>query len=393
MRSLLLFFCCVWGSLTAAHASKRVSLLQFEKVVDSVHARKDADAADRLSQFELTERITPARAAKLKVAMPGPLSKGELLVLADASAFAPLPADEVLVDAVPDTEVQHAMIGAAVRDAGQVLAKMPNFFATRETLLFMDTPARSGAQSVPADQQLLIASKSSETVFYREGKQVLEAADEKAGKANVPGTGLLVSGEFGPILGTVLTDARQGQLVWGHWEQIGPLKAAVFRYAVVKEKSHYEAQFCCVAANGGSRIFKRLTAYHGEIALDPDTGTILRLSMQADLKPAYPISRADLLVEYGPVEIGGKTYSCPLKSIAIARGYEPAWHHRNGEPLKFAGMLASEDNADAVSDGPEVLQTMMNHVEFRDYHLFRSETRILTGEEQSGSEAPTTKPQ
>ncbi len=389
MQRLLVIFCCAAASLTA-QAARRVTLVQFEKVAESVHGKKDADAADRLSQFELTERMNPARAARFRAAMPGPMSKDEVLILADASSFSPLPADEILSDPTPEADQQHAMIDAAVQYAGNVLAKLPNFFASRETVLFMDTPPSPGGGQVPANQSLLLTARANETVLYRGGKQVVQGADGKEKTLGAANSGLIVSGEFGPILATVFADAKQGELAWSHWEQIDQLKIAVFRYAVAKDKSHYEAEFCCVAANSGQVVFKRLTAYHGEIALDPDTGTVFRLSMQSDLKPAYPMSRADLQVEYGPVEIGGQTYNCPIKSVAIARGYEPTWRHRNGAPLNFSGMLASQDNADAVSDGPEVLQTMMNHVAFRDYHLFRSETRIITGDESTPADAAPT---
>jgi VWFA-related protein len=53
--------------------------------------------------------------------------------------------------------------------------------------------------------------------------------------------------------------------------------------------------------------------------LTPSDGSFLRLTLQADLKPSYPIAVADILVEYGPVEIGGKTYICPVKSVASPR--------------------------------------------------------------------------
>ncbi len=41
--------------------------------------------------------------------------------------------------------------------------------------------------------------------------------------------------------------------------------------------------------------------------------------MVAELKPSDPITKADVLVEYGPVEIGGMTYICPVKSVALTR--------------------------------------------------------------------------
>jgi hypothetical protein len=74
----------------------------------------------------------------------------------------------------------------------------------------------------------------------------------------------------------------------------------------------------------------RISAYHGEIAVDPDDGTIVRLTLLADLDQGdlstlleesvegTPLSRADIVVEYDPVEIGGKVYFCPTRSIAVS---------------------------------------------------------------------------
>jgi hypothetical protein len=232
--------------------------------------------------------------------------------------------------------------------------------------------------TVPADQSVQFAASSSATVLYRDGKQVVETGAAKGKKSGSSETGLITSGEFGPILGTVLADARQGGLAWSHWEQGAGGQEAVFRYTVPREKSHYELKFCCVSMNSGREIFQRHSGYHGEITIDPGTGAILRLTMQADLKPAYPLARADLMVEYGPVEIGGKTYTCPVKSVAIARGYEPVNLTGNVGPLDRTGSFYSVDEGSGASDGPEILQTMLNHVVFRQYHLFRSDARILT---------------
>jgi hypothetical protein len=49
------------------------------------------------------------------------------------------------------------------------------------------------------------------------------------------------------------------------------------------------------------------------------TGAILRLTMEADLTGDLPIVRPQVLVEYGPVDIAGQPYICPVKSIAVWR--------------------------------------------------------------------------
>lgn len=376
MRKVLVLLLCA-GIALPCFAAKKVTVQQLEELVAAVQARPDAYVAGKLAEVELSERLNSARALRLDQSMPGPMARGSLMALTDASAFLPLPANEIPAMAPPDPAEQSRLLDAATQYAQQTLAKMPNFFATRDTILFMDVPARPGRMTVPADQALQYVVRSSATVRYRNGKQVVEA-DVANGKKSESPLGLITSGEFGPILGTVLADARQGDLRWSHWAQGANGHQAVFRYVVPNQKSHYEAKFCCVSMNGGRGIFQRHAGYHGEIAVDPETGTILRLTMQADLKPPYPIARADLMVEYGPVEIGGKTYTCPLKSVAIARGFEPAFPAgTQGKPEGFGGLIQAENEADGVSDGPEILQTMLNHVVFRQYHLFRSETRIL----------------
>jgi hypothetical protein len=189
---------------------------------------------------------------------------------------------------------------------------------------------------------LHILSTFSATVLYRDGKEVLDSGG-KEWKPDPYANWMDTSGEFGAILITVVVDAAQGKLAWSHWEQgsAGPL--AVFRYSVPEEKSHYLVTYNV----NGNLVLERLSGYHGQIAVDPESGTILRMMLETDLKPDDPIIHSGMLVEYGPVEIGGKTYTCPVKSVSILQQRK-------------------------------TLYTILNDVSFERYHLFRAETRILT---------------
>jgi hypothetical protein len=118
-------------------------------------------------------------------------------------------------------------------------------------------------------------------------------------------------------------------------------------------------------------LLSRISAYHGEIAVDPDDGTIVRLTLLADLDQAdmstllqeseegTPLSMADIMVEYGPVEIGGKTYFCPTRSVAVSR----------------ARTLLVSKRGQAATLGPEKI--FVNDVSYAHYHVFRSASRIL----------------
>ena len=108
--------------------------------------------------------------------------------------------------------------------------------------------------------------------------------------------------------------------------------------------------------------FIKTTGYSGEIAIDPQSGAILRLVFRADLTAIPPLVRSDILVEYGSVEIGGKTYICPVRSVSL-------WRGRSVIPL-------SPSNKTIGTFGP--YETALNDMTFDHYQVFRSESRILS---------------
>ena len=66
------------------------------------------------------------------------------------------------------------------------------------------------------------------------------------------------------------------------------------------------------------------TAYHGEMGIDPDSGTILRLVLEADPDLGSSIRAFwTFMVEYGSVAIGEKRYTCPVRSVSISTGESP----------------------------------------------------------------------
>jgi hypothetical protein len=86
--------------------------------------------------------------------------------------------------------------------------------------------------------------------------------------------------------------------------------------------------------------------------------------MEADLSQGLPLVWPGILVSYGPVELGGKTYICPVRSLAV-------WRSRT------VSVLALTDWDETFRTyGP--FATMLNDMASDDYHLFRAETRVLT---------------
>lgn len=367
------------GTCLPAFAAHTVTVVQLEQQVAAVHAKADPDAGRQLANLRLTERLSMAREADLEKMLPGEKSRQALRALADESAFRDPPPSDIPVRPGPDFAEQRRIMGLVVSYVSRSIPQLPNFLATRTTTRFEDMPQRK-ADYVNQYEPLHPVGSASAQVTYQDGREVIDSGSKFA-NASFGDRGLSTWGEFGPILSTVLLDAARNKLAWLRWEQgdSGPL--AVFAYSVPRENSHYEVDYCCVAdSEGRTHVFHELAAYRGQMAVDPATGVILRLTIQASFKPGEPVSQADLLVDYGPVGIGGKTYICPVRSLALSRAQslgqeqmemvQQGPHGANGAAL--APLLVG-----STADVTE--QTLLNEAAFTEYHVFRAETRIVEG--------------
>jgi len=358
------------GIALPTFAANRLTVEQLEQLLAAAHGRRDVEIARQLSNLELTERLSSAKLSRWEADLPGPEARRSLVTLADESAFLDLPGAEIPATAAPDFAEQRRMMALTVDYVSKTIHQLPNFFTTRDTIRFEDTPqAHQADTSLIPYEPLHPMGRTSETVLYRDGHEVVDSTAGKRKTPEAPTAGLNTLGEFGPILSTVLVDAAQSTLSWSHWEQGAAGPEAVFRYAVPRQKSHYQITFCCVEGDRGNRVFQQFSGYHGEIVIDPAIGTILRLTLEADLEPSDAMAKADILVEYGPVEIGGKTYICPVRSVSISQ--EPAQTSNTSENNNFRGTL--------IQYAPGTLQTLLNDVAFGQYHLFRADVRVLTG--------------
>jgi hypothetical protein len=362
------------GAAWPAMAAKSVNVGQLEQMLDSLRNKSDAKVAGELSDLELTERVSPARLAHWEQEFPGPKAHEALIKLADLAAFLNPPAADVLPIPGPDSETQEHMLALAADYMKTTMTRLPNFIATRETTHFEDTPSsqtvnagpmgsgsrgmRGGGLEISSTQykSLHSAGSFSVTVTYRDGFEVHNGDDGKSNNPATPTRSLTTSGEFGPVLSVVLGDALRSQVEWQRWEKGAGEPVAVMRYAVPAEQSNY-----LVGIPSGGKLDNVYPGYRGEIAIDPATGAILRLSLMAELPPPYQAMQNAILVEYAPVTIGAQNYICPVHSVAFSR-------------VPVARGAAGQQDA-----GVNV-QTQVNDVTFTGYHLFRSESRIVTGE-------------
>ena len=376
MRTLALLLAFA-GLMLPAFGAKRVTVDELQQTLAAAHGLPDAVIAQKVSDLELTERLSGAQLDRLESKLSGEKARQALMILADASAFLEPPAAEIPNQPTPDLTTQRKILALTVNYISQTVHQLPNLFATRVTTSFEDTPAAFTAHGGAAStgyKAIHLVGHASATVTFRDGREVVEKS-----KLDPRVKTLNTSGVFGPILSTVLVDAARSKLSWSHWEQGSGGLLAVFSYAVPKEKSHYTITYDSVAnepnpCSTTPQTFSEVVAYHGEMVIDPASGTILRLVLQTDMKPDEFTVKSGIEVEYGQVSIGGKSYFLPVRSVSSSLAHSP---------------LVVEGDCPLL-EVSKWLKTSLNDVIFENYHVFRAEATILTDSEAAKLEGQHT---
>ena len=312
-----------------------------------------------------------------------------LQLLADESAFLDPPSSELPATPAPDDATQHWMLEAARSYVLETLLRLPNFLAMRTTNRYDDNPesVKKGTRPVAGAMHLVDTSRFEASIRNEPHPQ---STDEGSADSRDQ-SGLTSSGEFGSTLGMILTDTAKGEVRWGHWEQTTTGLAAVFSYSVPRSASHYEVVGAVPQISLNNAVPPPMTSrtrsgdvllnptnnssttstvrarpgYHGSLWLDPATGTILRVTIEGELKLGDPFLRADMLVEYGEVEIGGSKFICPVRSLAFS--------------ILVNGAQANSDDGATHS---------LNETMFTGYHRFAATARVLPGTAAQSSEEP-----
>jgi hypothetical protein len=374
MRQAILLVLLIAMALPA-WAEKRVTVAQLEQTLTTIRAahKPDEEIARQIAGIKLSERITEATLTRLKAHLDADSQAAlALQLLADQSAFLDPPANELPATSVPDDATQQRMLEAARNYVAQMLPRLPNFLATRSTRRYEDSPQELKMGGWPVRLGLHLVDTSSREISVRDERGSMPSAvwQEQSG--------LTSKGEFGSTLGMILADTSKGKVTWSHWEQIAGDPAAVFQYSVPRSSSNYEvidyqqpaAEYANLTGRQGvagigprlsghsSDITPTITrpAYHGSLWLDPATGTILRITIEAEAKGGAPFQRASILVEYAPVQIGDSRFICPVRSVALYEATAPPQANLSDAPTEW-----------------------LNVVLFTGYHRFGSTVKILAG--------------
>jgi len=357
---LLVFLLSVpaWGA-------KKITVAQLEEMLRSAQQEKksDADLATALKQIELSEELTRSSMNSLGKLLPGPLATEQIYVLEARSADLIPPPSDLPSTPAPDAEAQKALLGKAAAYVAKQYDQLPALAALKTTLRFQDNvEAIAGSSGMQNSAREIDTSPgfSNPTGFvhYINSSQALVAIERgsekppaEKDKTQWGANGMTALEVPEPGLGVVFREAQaNGGLHWLRWEMVDGKERAVVAFSVPKKKSRLELDVCCFpkvnqagiatfytaatagtlgdgGGGGGGGVagnfqtttewheYKSTVAYHGEFFIDPETGAVVRMITEAELKPSDVVHRVDTRIDYGPETIAGKTLIVPVKSI------------------------------------------------------------------------------
>ena len=342
------WICLFFMATAPAWAARKFTVEELKQTLVSLQqARKgDEEVSTQLKQVELSEELTQSAGNALAPYLPGPLSIEQVYVLEGRSAFLSPPPADLPTLAAPDLATQKAIVARVVEFVTKSYMQTPHLSASKTTMRFQDgvegIRTSSGmTNNMPnidrlwatPNQFLRLLGSHTDTTESEKGIEMVLAAKQKTPWGL---NGQVSEGGPGPVLSVILQEAAAGgKLAWLHWQTVHGKKTAVFSFDVDKKQSHYEVSYCCfpITQDAGRmgyegteanfqtgttwKAFKATVGYHGRFFVDPETGAILRVITQAELKPTDFVHQEDMCIDYGPVTVGGSTYFVPLQNRTL----------------------------------------------------------------------------
>ncbi len=120
---------------------------------------------------------------------------------------------------------------------------------------------------------------------------------------------LSTSGEFGAVLVRIFDSDSEAKFDWKGWQELEGKRLASFAFSVAKENSTLQLSSFGVSA---------VVAYQGAVWVDQASGHVLKIVEEAlDIPEELLMEQINRVVQYGNVEISGKTYVLPVRAEIV----------------------------------------------------------------------------
>jgi len=348
-----------------AWCGKKMTVEQLRELLFSCQQdkRPDADVATALEQVELTEELTRSAMNSLIGLVNGPLSTEQIYVLEARSAYLTPPLSDLPDTPAPGPAAEKTILTLAQTYIANTYEQLPLLAATKTTLRFQDnTNALAASSGVGGSAKDAVTSSglSNPVTFIRyinatARPVIIERGAEKRTTEKDPtrwgANGSVEIQKPEPGLDLIFKEAQgAGTIRWLRWELIDRKPAGVFSFEVPRQKSKFAVDVCCFpdlkqagiarfysattgrqvagpeASNGGGvagdfrtdtewHPFRTIAPYHGLLFIEPDTGIVRRMIIEAELQPSDVVHQMDTRIDYARVKAGQSSFIVPVRSV------------------------------------------------------------------------------
>jgi hypothetical protein len=314
-----------------AWADKKITVQQLKDMLVLMKQGKktDDEVSTQLKGIELSEELTAAAKLSLLFMSPGPLTSEQISVLEARTSMLAPPSSDLPDLPTPDAAAQKAILDKAIGFAAKNDQQIPRLTAMKAVAHYghlndfnrwgnYGGVQQGGMVRDRGDKSIMnLTSRYTETVEIDQGveKVTVSTADSHLRRISP-----MSEGGTRPAPNLIISKAVEGgNIRWLRWETISGTKTAVFSFAVDKRNELYAVDYCCFLTARNQdfewKPYKKTVGLHGELFIDPDTGTTFRIVLQAELSPTDYVEQEDTRIDYGKETVDGNVYVVPEGSF------------------------------------------------------------------------------
>ncbi|HTM47413.1 MAG TPA: hypothetical protein VL285_01950 [Bryobacteraceae bacterium] len=265
----------------------------------------DKQVAGYLLKLKLSQRLDARTIEELQGLGAGPATMEALRKLVETSGSLPSPPPPIVK--VPPPPIPPPPIGEQKALLERVRAYalnyskgLPNFICTQVTRRYSD---RGGTGFWQTEDTLTTRL----SYFEQKEKYELVMINNHATTQSYHSLGgASSSGEFGSMLQQIFDRDTAATFTWTRWATLRGKRAHVFTYHVPQPTSQWRISY--------ERTQDIIVGYSGLIYVDRDTEMILKVTLDGEIPPTFPIQQAATSLDYDYTRIGDQTHLLPLKA-------------------------------------------------------------------------------
>lgn len=304
LPALLLF-----GASLIFAAQTRLTVQQLLTFVRSSLELKqdDREVAQYLRKVKLTQKLDDHTIEDLQGQGIGPKTLEALNQLKEESkdlpAAAPVPPPPVkpaVVIPPPSQEEQGRIIDQARDYALSYTKRLPDFMCTQVTRRYYDP---TGMEFWQKEDTITIRLSYFE---QKENYKVILVNNHVADTSIDALGGATSTGEFGTMLKELFEPDTRAEFGWERWATLRGRRTYVFNYRVAQNHSKWHVNY--------QRRVEVVPGYHGLVYVDKETGAVVRVTLEAELPPSFPLQAAGTMLDYDFTDISGQQFLLPLRA-------------------------------------------------------------------------------